>query len=136
MAIVSNIKFGAQLPQQAAAPSTTPRVPAEFWMNIGYRTQVLNEETGEMVEKFVSLKQGVPLDTMARNDVSKGSKAYLQPATAQNELLDDVLEACKSLEPGEDRYITELEIQLHRVRGPAEVIAPSENPFRRKMSFA
>ena len=79
------------------------------------------------------------LDTQTKKDVSRGSALYLAQATAQNNLLDDVLEACKSLEPGEDKYIGEaggLQIQLHRVKAAAEAVEPSENPFRRKFTFA
>jgi hypothetical protein len=129
--------YGAGLVQQNALASMTPKVPAVYWMNVGYESEpVLNEETGEMVTKFISTPYGIPLDTMAKKDVSKGQKQHLQLATAQNDLLDLILKACESLQPGEDRLIPELTIQIRRINNKAEVVEPSANPFRRSFSFA
>ena len=87
----------------------------------------------------MALPGGIPLDTVKRIDVTKGTKYYVALGTARNELLDDVLGACKTMLPGEDKYIGEaggIQFQLHMVKDEAEPVPESENPFRRKFSFA
>ena len=51
-------------PAQTAAPTTgTDRVKAKVWLNLGV-TLPMQQEDGSMVDTFISIPVGVPLDTM------------------------------------------------------------------------
>ena len=109
-------------------------VPANFYMNIGQTVEFMNETDGEIQSKFISLPQGLGLDNMVRRDVTKGTDWYRAEMDAKNALLDDILEICQTMKPGEDKIIT-LEIQLHRIKEATPVVKPTENPFRKKLAI-
>ena len=136
MSIESKV-FGARNPTQNT--NKEDRIPAKFWLNIGYSIDLMNTLTGEVETKFVSLPQGIPLDTMVRRDVSKGTPTFLAQATARNDLLDQILEVCATMKPGEDKIIGDtgdLQLQIHCVADAAEVVAPTDNPFRKRLTLA
>jgi hypothetical protein len=140
MGVQFNKTFGANLQTQAAAP-TTPKVPAKFWLNIGYHEMGTNKQSGEPEMKWISLPGGIPLDTAKPIDFSKSrDKEFIHISQARNALLEDILAECVKLAPGEDFYfdtaIPGLKIQFHAVKEAVEVPDESENPFRRKFSFA
>ena len=131
--------FGALANPVATTMTTTPKVPAKYWLNFGYLQDIENPTTGEIVPTFVAMPGGIPLDTVKRIDVTKGTKYYVALGTARNQLLDDILEACSHMTPGEDKYIGEaggLQFQLHMVKDEAETVPENENPFRRKFNFS
>ena len=132
-----NKVFGART-NGAATTKSDDRPAAQFWMNIGYSIDVPNAVTGENETQFIALPGGIPLDTQERKPVNKGTANFVAKNTARNELLDDVLKVCKTMQPCEDRIIGDmgdLQIQLHRVKAEAEVVQSSDNPFRRKLSL-
>lgn len=125
-------KFGAQ--QQAAAkPAAADRPQAEFWLNLGYTTDMQNQETGEYL--FVSLPQGVPLDTQELADTNVRSNELAAIRGAQNELHAQLMEYVSNMEPGESKII-KLEVQVRRRKAAVEPIDPKNNPLIKQLSFS
>lgn len=110
---------------------------AEFWLNIGYETTVIND--GEEEKIFVSLARGIPLDQIKAFDVSKSRTANMaQLRDAQNQLHAAFMEQAKQLEPGGSAIIINdetigLQVQLKRVRGAMET--PQQNTLAKQISF-
>lgn len=131
---VSNLArtFGSKANSTPAA-AKDDRPKAQFWMNIGYVSNVKDED-GTM--RFVSLGQGVAVDTIEDLPTNSRNRDYAFFNQARNELRDEVLAEAKALKPGESIYIGDssegnLCIQLRRVG--EEVAAPTgENPFARR----
>lgn len=139
MAIGNGITFGVRNNSNETA-KTDDRPKAKYWANIGQLNEAVDEASGEIVTTFVGVIGGIALDTAQMLDITKGTKMFVAKQTARNQLHGDVLEACKRMAPGEDIYIGDgadggLVIQLHCVKAEAEVVAPSENPFRRKFTL-
>lgn len=116
--------------QPAAAPADKPK--AAFWMNIGYEAEVLRDNVPEKV--FIGLPFGLPLDTMSRADESSRNAEMRALMGARNALLDQVLEAAKSLKPGEERLVN-LQVQIRAVNEAATPIAAADNPFIKPLSL-
>lgn len=104
---------------------------AQFWLNIGYSSGV-TDENGE--EKFVSLPLGIPLDTQEHLATNSKNAEFAQFQAARNDLLDQLMEAAKSLAPGESRVV-KLEVQLRRVNEEAAAIPADQNMFARKLAI-
>lgn len=121
--------FGAQ---QAAAATKEDRPKAEFWLNIGYLSDVKNPETGE--HRFVSLPQGIPLDTMEPVKTNSSNNEYAAFMSARNDLMDQLLEHARNLAPGQTCDVN-LTIQLRRVNEEQAPIDPKNNPYSRKLQF-
>ena len=136
MAIQSNTArvFGAR--SNTAAAAFDDRVKAQFWLNVGYVSNVKDEDG---TYRFVSLAQGIPLDSIESLPVNSRNQSFAMFRQAQNELRDDLLTEAKQLKPGEDMIFeagpSGLTFQLRRVQD--EQAAPTgENPFRRRFSAA
>jgi hypothetical protein len=112
-----------------AASNTDARPKAQFWLNIGYTA---NEGTEDA--KFISLPTGIPLDTQEHLATNSSNEDFRAMRCAQNDLLDQLLEFAKDLEPGAEGII-QLQVQLRRVKGDAPAIASDENKYSRKLSF-
>lgn len=148
MAVNATRTFGAGL----SAPQATRRsrwpnngsqqgdeefVKAEYWLNIGYNVDIETEEG--TITRFVALPKGVPLDTMKPLVSNSANDEFFMLITAQNNLLSDIKEQCKGLEPGESKEFGDLNglhFQLKRSKSQREDITPDANPFVRKLSFA
>lgn len=135
MAIQTNTArvFGAR---STATASTDERAKAQFWLNVGYVSNVKDEDG---TYRFVSLAQGIPLDSIESLPVNSRNQSFAMFRQAQNELRDDLLTEAKQLKPGEDMIFeagpSGLTFQLRRVQD--EQAAPTgENPFRRKFQSA
>ena len=133
MAIQSNTArvFGAR--SNNSAPAADDRPKAQFWLNVGYISQVKDEDG---TYRFVSLTQGIPLDNIESLPTNSRNQGFAQFRQAQNELRDDLLAEAKKLAPGEDVIFdggpNGLSIQLRRVQD--EQAAPTgDNPFRRRL---
>lgn len=120
-------KFG-----QTAAASTpaADRPKAEFWINLGYEAEAVNTETGKPY--FISLPQGIPLDTQELADTNVRSPEFAAIRNAQNDLHAQLMDHCKDLAPGEEKFIT-LTVQVRRVKAPVAPIDPANNPLIKKL---
>lgn len=133
MAIDFTKKFGVRGNEGSKAEF----VEAQYWLNVGYVSDEVDEETGEA--RFVSLPFGIPLDTQKRLDTKRANRDLAAFYAARNDLLDQLLEVGASLQPGQDAvYECEngLAIQIRRVREPVEdVKADADNRYARKLKF-
>lgn len=111
----------------SAAKADKPK--AQFWLNIGY---VANEGTEDA--KFISLPTGIPLDTQEPLPTNSSNEDFRAMRSAQNDLLEQLVEFAQGLEPGAEGII-QLQVQLRRVKAPAEDIKPDENKYARKLTF-
>lgn len=136
MAITANTNrtFGARSNAAAAPSSGEDRAKAQFWLNVGYVSDVKDEDG---TYRFVSLAQGIPLDNIESLPTNSRNQNFAHFRQAQNELRDDLMEEARKLKPGEDVIFeggpSGLTFQLRRVQD--EQAAPTgENPFRRRLS--
>lgn len=128
------MKIDLKKPSSRANVET--RTKSEFWLNVGYVVEIDTDEG--VVERFVSLPFGIPLDTMKPLEVSGNSDVFAYLRMAQNELLESLLEAANELKPGESRVIgagDQLSIEIRRIKGERSDLKPSANPFARKLQF-
>lgn len=129
------MKLNLNLKKPSAA-ATEARVKSEYWLNVGYVVEVDTDEG--VVQRFVSLPFGIPLDTMKPLEVSGSSDAFAYLRMAQNELLESLLEAANQLQPGESRVIgcgDQLSIEIRRIKGERTDLKAGANPFARKLQF-
>jgi len=120
------LSFGKK--ETGSTQSKETQQKAEFWLNIGYGVEV-PVEGGGTEERFVSLPQGIPLDTQEHVAVKGKNQEWKAFQAARNGLLDQIMAAAQSLEPGEDKILN-LQIQLRRVNADTEeTVDASTNPF-------
>lgn len=115
-----------------AAVPAADRPKAEFWLNIGYASDVL-DDNGEAM--FVSLPQGIPLDTQEHLKTNSSNNKYAAFQSSRNDLLEQLTAHAQTLAPGESCNV-QLTVQVRRVKEEAAAIDPSVNPFTRKLAFA
>lgn len=128
MAIESFAKtFGNKSNAASATAESKPK--AQYWLNIGY---VANEGTED--EKFISLPTGIPLDTQEHLPTNSSNADFRALRCAQNDLLDQLMDFAKDLEPGAEGII-QLQVQLRRVKAPEADIPAEENKYARTLSF-
>lgn len=133
--------FGGLTAPTAGARPNDDRPKAEFWMNIGYTSEIAVESEGEETryeKRFVSLPTGIPLDTQEKLQTNSRNQIFAAFQGARNDLLDQVMEVAKTLAPGEEKIIGEageLQIQIRRVNGEAPQVAADANPFRRQLTL-
>lgn len=133
MAIIDFQKtFGNSSGNVKGSGKADDRPKAQLWLNIGYESDVIDEDTGK--PRFVSTPQGIPLDTQELLSVNSRNREFAAFQAARNNLLEQILEAGKSLGPGED-CILNLSIQLRRINGDQPEISTSENQFVRKLDL-
>lgn len=122
-------KFG----QQAAAgkPAQDDRPKAELWVNVGYTSEMLDENGAPY---FISLAQGIPVDTLEPLPTNSRNDRYAAFNAGRNDLQEQLLQFAADLAPGEARVI-KLEVQIRRVNAPAEPISAENNPMVRKLSL-
>lgn len=125
---IEKFTFGkANTASNSAAKADKPK--AQFWLNIGY---VANEGTEDA--KFISLPTGIPLDTQEPLPTNSSNEDFRAMRSAQNDLLAQLIEFADGLEPGAEGII-QLQVQLRRVKAPAEDIKPDANKYARKLTF-
>lgn len=126
--------------QQQAPANERPK--ANFWLNIGYMVQLQVEVDGKVQteDKFVSLPTGIPLDTMEKVSTQSSNTEYAAFQSARNDLLDQIMDVAKTLEPGEQKIVGGSEgglaIQVRRVSDERAPIAADSNPFVMKVALA
>jgi hypothetical protein len=127
-----NKTFGNQNNSQTSGSNARGDQPkAQFWLNIGYTAPGAGDE-GE--DRFVALPVGIPLDTQEHATTNSRNDSYREFVAAKNDLLDQVMEAAKGLNPGEDRILN-LQIQLRRVAGEQAPVEPGKNRFAVPLSL-
>lgn len=115
--------FGSKAADTAASKDQRPK--AEFWINIGVPSGVQDDNGDDM---FVSLPQGIPLDTQEHLKTNSSNNKYAAFQSARNDLLDQLIAHANTLQPGESTMVT-LQVQVRRVKAEAEPIDPAMNPF-------
>lgn len=99
---------------------------AMIYLNVGITIPLPNEK-GEVVDTFVSLPFGLPLDTMTKM-VARGNNAHWN---AMVDLKNGLLEALTTLgnaqEAGTGKVLPKLEVQIFHRKEASEPVAPSAN---------
>lgn len=126
----SKTSFG---PKTTNTANKDEQPKAQFWMNIGYAVDV-PVDGGGMETRFVSLPQGIPVDTQEHLKISGKNAEWKQFQSARNGLLDQILAAAKELAPGEEQLLN-LQIQLRRVNDEESDVPAGENMFARTISL-
>lgn len=131
-----NKKFGQS--QAAAAADKRDLPKAQIWMNIGYTIEFVNTDD-EKETRFISLPNGLPIDTMEHVEEKGSSEVFRAMRAAQNDLLDQIIAKGNALQPGEEVILSVgesgLAIQLRRVKGEEKPISPENNPLVKKLNF-
>lgn len=123
-------KFGAQT--ASAATPAADRPQAQLWINLGYESDVINEDTGKPY--FISLPQGIPLDTQEPADTNVRSPEFAAIRSAQNQFHADLMDHVKDLKPGEEKFVT-ITVQVRRRKADVAPIDPANNPLIKKQTF-
>ena len=124
-----NANSAASLISAALAGNTSAKEEkqqAMVYLNIGITIPMPNAE-GEVVDTFVSLPFGLPLDTMTKM-VARGNNAHWN---AMVDLKNGLLEALTTLgnaqEAGTGKVLPKLEVQIFHRKEASEPVAPSAN---------
>lgn len=124
-----NSNSAAALIADALAGNTTAKEEkqqAMVYLNVGITIPMPNAE-GEVVDTFVSLPFGLPLDTMTKM-VARGNNAHWN---AMVDLKNGLLEALTTLgnaqEAGTGKVLPKLEVQIFHRKEANEPAAPSAN---------
>lgn len=133
-------KFGDKLAGAKNNQADKRDLPkAQIWMNIGFVQTFHNGEKGEDETRFISLPQGMPIDTMEKLEEKGSSDLFRALRAAQNDLLEQIKAKGESLQPGEEVIIAEgpngLAIQLRRVKAEQASIPADQNPLVRKLAL-
>lgn len=131
-------RFGSPSAQAAGQTTSKKDLPkAQIWMNIGFMTTFHNPETQQDEQRFISLPQGIPVDTMEKKEERGSSDLFRAMMSAQNNLLEQIKAKGDSLQPGEEVIIAEgangLCIQLRRVKAEQAAIDPATNPLIKQL---
>lgn len=138
--------FGRNSGRNAVAKDDQPK--AQYWLNIGYTIDVQllmtdGPDEGKLVTetRFVSLPVGIPLDTMKLLPTNQTNEDFAGFQAARNDLHEQIMEVCKTLEHGEEKIIglndgNGLSIQLRRVKEEKAPIKAADNVFSKRLAFA
>lgn len=123
---------------QSQRTSQNERPQADVWLNVGYYVPVYDEEGNQVDTKFVSLRLGIPIDTMELEAVpppNGNNEDYRALIEAKNALQIQLKEAGAKLQPGQGVPV-DLELQLYRRANREHAPIPAEkNPYLRKISI-
>jgi len=104
---------------------------AQFWLNVGYDSGQPQEDG---TTRFVSLPQGIALDTMEPVATRSSNSDYVAFQQSRNHLLDQILAKAETLEAGES-VIINLQLQLRRVNDEPVDIPSVDNPFIKQLDL-
>ena len=126
---VMNQESAASLISAALAGNTSAKEEkqqAMVYLNIGIHVPMANEK-GELVDTFIALPFGLPLDTMTKM-VARGNNAHWNAMVdLKNGLLERLIALGNAQEAGTGKILPKLEVQIfHRKEAP-ESTAPSAN---------
>ena len=136
MAVTNNFRFGSRSNNTNTTAQDRPK--AEYWLNVGYISDTKDEDG---TYRFVSLAQGVPMDTIENLPTNSSNQLFAAFQGARNDLRDQLLEVAKELDPGQATFVAEdpktgLCIQLRRVREESAAPTGSSNPYAKKLALA
>lgn len=128
--MIADLRAGFQSSLGAAPATNRADLPkAQLWINIGYDSGVKQEDG---TTRFVSFPQGIPLDTQEELSTKSSNVEYSKFQQARNHLLQQVIEACSDLAPGQSKLVN-LQVQVRRVMDEAQEIPDIENEFIQKL---
>lgn len=107
----------------ATPAASNDRPDARVWANIGYEV-----DSADGKYSFVSLSQGVAIDTMEAKPVTSRDALHADFQNACGTLVSDVQAVAAKLAPGESKIYGErgsLQIQLRRVADPVAAAIPT-----------
>lgn len=123
---------------QSQRTSQNERPQADVWLNVGYYVPVYDEEGNQVDTKFVSLRLGIPIDTMELEAVpppNGNNEDYRALIEAKNALQIQLKEAGAKLQPGQGVPV-DLQLQLYRRANREHAPIPAEkNPYLRKITI-
>lgn len=119
------------LNNQSHAKDELPK--SQFWLNVGYEVTGKDEE-GNDETVFISLPMGIALDSMQPVKTNSSNKRFTKIQQARNSLADQIMEFCKTLQPGETGNLN-LQIQVRRIAEEQSATAGDDNEFARKLSL-
>lgn len=110
-----------------SAQNNGDRPAAKVWLNVGFYAG-----EGEN-QKFVSLPQGIPLDTMEPIRVNSSNEDFRMFQSARNDLLEALLAEAANLAPGEENVVN-IQVQIRRVSDEQAAPAAGENLYSQGLS--
>ena len=111
-----------------AAPNGEARPQATLWLNVGINIPVTQED-GTVVDTFVSLPVGIPLDTTEPMAMRGSNRDWLNIVQVKNALLEFAQKAASECEAGTGVIASNLQVQLFKKGQPAKASDPAENPL-------
>ena len=99
---------------------------AQIYLNVGITIPLPNQQ-GEMVDTFVSLPFGLPLDTMSKMVAKGNNQEWNQLVDLKNGLLEALTKLGNTQEPGTGKVIPKLEVQVFHRKETSEPQAASGN---------
>lgn len=116
-----------------SAPNGEARPQATLWLNVGLNIPV-QQEDGTVVDTFVSLPVGIPLDTTEPMAMRGSNRDWLNIVQVKNALLEFAQKTAASAEPGTGIIWENVQVQLFKKGEPAKASDPSQNPLMQNMA--
>lgn len=110
------------------------REPSLYWANIGYTADTTDTQTGELTTTFVSLRNGVALDSIVDFDLTKTNDKMAPLRDGQNKLRAMFMEVAESLKPGEAQIVN-VQVEVRRIKAPSAAEVVGENALAPKFSL-
>ena len=130
-------QFGSATKAQTGDKRDLPK--AQIWMNIGYMSDEFTNAEGKAERRFISLPNGLPIDTMDKVEEKSSSEVFRAMRAAQNDLLDQIIAKGNALQPGEEVILAMgdngLAVQLRRVKAEQAPLPADQNPLAKKLAF-
>lgn len=104
------------------------RPQATLWLNVGLNIPV-QQEDGTMVDTFISLPVGIPLDTTEPMVMRGSNRDWLNIVQVKNALLEFAQKTAAACEPGTGIIAENLQVQFFRKGNAAKASDPAENPL-------
>ena len=127
---VMNQESAASLIAAAIGGNTSAKeekkAAAMIYLNIGITIPLPNQQ-GEMVDTFVSLPYGLPLDTMSKMVAKGNNQEWNTLVELKNGLLQALTSLGNSQEPGTGKVIPKLDVQVFHRKEISEPQAASGN---------
>ncbi|UKL14746.1 ssDNA-binding protein [Stenotrophomonas phage C121] len=126
-------RFGAgNAPAQGQAAQQSNQKPqkeaTKYWINVGYPITVQDDQ-GNNREEFVSLRLGIPLDSIEYLPANSSNADWRKREAAQNHLLDLLRNKAAGLEGGESVILDKLSVELRMVKDKAVAESAEDNGY-------